>query len=160
LSDRRERARDKKREHLMNSSRFQFFTVVLFLVFALGPSSLALAGGPGPGITGVQWKWAETKYSNDTEAIPPDPSHYTLMLNEDGTIAVRADCNRAGGTWKGEDSRITITVTHSTMAMCPPESLDSVYLKDLARAAIYFFRDGNLYFDMPYDSGTMKFKRP
>ena len=143
-----------------NSFPVVLLTLILTAVCVAGFSTSAVAGGPGPELTGVQWKWAETKYSNDTEAVPPDPSHYTLMLNEDGSIAVRADCNRAGGTWKGEDSCIAITVTHSTMAMCPPESLDSVYLKDLARAAIYFFRDGNLYFDMPYDSGTMKFKRP
>ena len=148
----------------MNSSRTLFFPAMVFLVVvggcASGPSSLDQGGGPGPELTDVKWVWAGTKYSNDTEAVPTDPSHYTLTLREDGTISVKADCNMAGGLWKEEDSHITITVTHSTMAMCPPESLDSVYLKDLDRAAIPFFRDGNLYLDLPYDSGTMRFARP
>jgi len=148
----------------VNSCRTSFFPTVVFLVItvgcAFGPSSLVQAGGPGPELTGMEWMWAGTKYSNDTEASPTDPSHYTLTLSEDGTIVVRADCNMAGGTWKEENGRITITVTHSTRAMCPPESLDSVFLKDLARAAIPFFRNGNLYLDLPYDSGTMRFARP
>jgi len=144
----------------MISGRSLFYPVIVFLLIVLGPSCSALAGGTGPKITGVEWQWTGSKYSNDTEAVPPDTSHYTLMLNQDGTIAVRADCNRAGGTWKGEGSSITITVTHSTMAMCPPDSQDTAYLKDLARAVIYFFRDGNLYLDMQYDTGTMKFQRP
>jgi len=149
----------------MNKEYPNSFPVVLIIpiltaVCVVGLFTVVLAGGTGPEITGVEWQWAGSKYSNDTEAVPPDPSHYTLMLNQGGTIAVRADCNRAGGTWKKEDSRITITVTHSTMAMCPPESLDTVYLKDLGRAVIYFIRDGNLYLDLAYDSGTMKFERP
>lgn len=143
----------------MIQDRFLFLSIFLCLIMFFAFPTIALAGGVGSEITAVEWQWAGSKYSNDTEAVPPDASHYTLMLNQDGTIAVRADCNRAGGTWKREGSSITITVTHSTMAMCPPESLDTAYLKDLARAVIYFFRDGNLYLDMQYDSGTMRFNR-
>lgn len=144
----------------MKPGKYLVFFVALVLVSAIDPFNLAQAGGGGPQYTGVQWRWTGSTYSDDTEAVPPDPSHYTLLLNGDGTIAVRADCNRAGGTWEGEGGRITITVTHSTMAMCPPESLDTVYLKDLGRAVILFMRDGRLYLDLAYDSGTMRFERP
>ncbi len=137
------------------------FVLIIAAGCAAGPSPSAESGaGPGSAakITGLTWQWEGTRYSNDTEAVPPDSTNYNLMLNPDGTISVKADCNMAGGTWEAEGSRITITVTHSTMAMCPPESLDTVFLKELGQAAIYFLRDQNLYLDLPYDTGTMKFK--
>ena len=114
-------------------------------------------GQEEPEIAGITWQWVESRYGNDTEAVSQDPSRYTLLLNTDGTISVKADCNMAGGTWHREEGRITITVTHSTRAMCPPDSLDQAFLKDLDRVAIPFFRDGNLHLDMIYDSGTMRF---
>jgi hypothetical protein len=42
---------------------------------------------------------------------------------------------------------------------CPPGSLDSRYLKDLQRATIFFVEGGKLFFDLPADSGTMRFAR-
>ena len=147
----------------MSSSRSLFFSAIILITgatYIFGFPVSAQAGEPDQELTGVVWMWAGSKYPNDTEAAPTDSSQYTLTLKEDGTVSVKADCNMAGGTWKEEGGRITITVTHSTRAMCPPDSLDSTYLKDLGRATIPFFRDGNLYFDLSYHSGTMKFAGP
>ena len=109
-------------------------------------------------IVGRIWKWQHSRYSNDTESVPPKPDHYTFQLLPDGNISVRADCNRAGGTYRIENQQITIEITHSTMAACPPDSLEQTFLKDLNAAAIYFIREGTLYIDMIYDSGTMAFR--
>ena len=76
-----------------------------------------------------------------------------------GKLHVRADCNRFGGTYSLEGKRLTNDLTHSTRIMCPPDSLEEVFKKDLIAAAIYFFKDGFLYLDLKYDSGTMKFGR-
>ena len=48
---------------------------------------------------------------------------------------------------------------HTTRAICPPESLEEEFLGNLAAAAIYFVRDGILYFDLKFDTGTMKLSR-
>ncbi|MBC2712130.1 MAG: META domain-containing protein [Desulfosarcina sp.] len=110
-------------------------------------------------ITGVVWKWQQTRYNNDQDAVPPDPSGYTIAFNPDGTLNIRADCNRGGGKYSNKGESITIKVTHTTRAMCPPDSLEQTFIKDLNAAAIYFFKDGNLYLDLKYDTGTMKFGR-
>ena len=112
-----------------------------------------------PAIAGKVWKWQRSRYSNDTESLPPDPDHYTLQLLSDGNINVRADCNRVGGVYRLKDQQITIEITHSTMAACPPGSLEQTFIKDLNAAAIFFIRDEILYFDMKYDSGTMEFQK-
>ena len=117
------------------------------------------SGQPAAGadIVGVVWKWQRSRYGNDTQSAPPDPARYTLQLLPDGTISLQADCNRVGGVYRLEDRQITIEITHSTMAACPPGSLEQDYLRDLSAAAIYFIKDGVLYLDLKYDSGTMEF---
>jgi heat shock protein HslJ len=110
-----------------------------------------------PAVAGPVWKWKISRYSNDTQSVPPDPGHYTLQLLPEGHVSVRADCNRAGGVYRIEDHQITIDITHSTMAACPPDSLEQDFIKDLNAAVIYFIRDGTLFIDLKYDSGTMEF---
>ena len=92
-------------------------------------------------------------------AVPEDPSHYTIAFQPDGSRHIRSDCNHAGGKYTLRKSALTIEVIHSTRAMCPPDSLEQTYLKDLNGAAIYFIREGGLYIDLKYDTGTMKFSR-
>jgi heat shock protein HslJ len=123
--------------------------------------SAAMAGGTPEtdDITGVVWKWHQTRYNNDTQSIPDDPSRYTIAFNPDGTLSIRADCNRGGGNYATEGKSLTLEVTHTTRAMCPPESLEQIFIKDLNAAKIYFFNEGYLYLDLQYDSGTMKFGR-
>jgi len=108
-------------------------------------------------VVGIVWKWQRSHYNNDTESVPPNADHYTVQLLPEGNIAVRADCNRAGGVYRLENQQITIEITHSTMAACPPNSLEQVFIKDLNAAAIYFIKEGALYLELQYDTGTMQF---
>ena len=146
-------------------SKQDFFRTpsILFLVavFLVVVNSDSRAGGmPDPeNITGEVWKWHQTLYNNDQKSVPPDPSHYTVTFNPNGTLNIRADCNRGGGAFSTEGKRISIEVTHTTRAMCPPESLEQAFIKDLNASNIYFFSDGNLYIDLKYHKGTMKLGR-
>ena len=98
-------------------------------------------------------------YNNDTHVRPADPSRFRLRLEPDGLLHLQADCNAAGGRYLIEDRRIIITVNHSTMAACGPDSVDRAFLKDLAAAGGWFVREGRLYLDLTVDSGTMEFDR-
>jgi hypothetical protein len=35
----------------------------------------------------------------------------------------------------------------------PQDSLDSQFMKDLQRVSSFFLQDGNLYLELPFDSG-------
>ena len=96
-------------------------------------------------------------YNNDTKVLPPNPDHYTLKLLPDGKVNIRADCNRGGGVYTLDGRKISIEITHTTRAACPPGSLEGRYIRDLNAAAIYFMKDDALYIDLKYDTGTMKF---
>jgi heat shock protein HslJ len=55
--------------------------------------------------------------------------------------------------------QISIEITHTTRAACPPGSLEQRYIRDLNAAAVYFMEGDVLYIDLKYDTGTMKFTR-
>ena len=116
-------------------------------------------GKPNQMFIGTVWKWQESLYNNDTRAVPPNPENYTLNLLPDGKVSIRADCNLGGGVYRLDESKISIEITHTTRAACPPESLDQNYIRDLNAAAIYFFKADVLYIDLKHDTGTMKFMK-
>ncbi len=85
------------------------------------------------------------------------PANYTLDFQEDGTVTIKADCNNATGTYKVDGESIKIEIGPMTRAACPPGSLSDDYINYLGSAAIYFFKDGDLYIDLEADAGTMVF---
>jgi len=110
-----------------------------------------------PSITGVVWQWQETRYNDDRRAAPPKPERYAVRFGEDGQLDVRADCNLKGGTYALEGKQLTIEILTSTMAACEPGSLEDEFTRNLAAGAVVFLREGNLYIDLKYDTGTMRF---
>jgi len=110
-------------------------------------------------ITGTVWQWVQTQYNDDTKAAPADSKNYTVQFKEDGTLNVKADCNQKGGSYSEEDKRLSIEITLSTMAFCPEGSLENEFVRGLSAAAIYFFKDNDLYIDLKYDTGTMRFSQ-
>jgi heat shock protein HslJ len=102
---------------------------------------------PSP-IKGPVWAWQYTQRVDGTKTTPTESGHFTLRLGPDGRLDVRADCNRAGGHYQLNGARLTLAVTHSTMAACPPESLDKQFLADVAVATTWSVEDGRLRMDL------------
>jgi heat shock protein HslJ len=46
-----------------------------------------------------------------------------------------------------------------TRMACAEGSLSSRFVQELERASTYFMRDGDLYLEIPVDSGTLRFRR-
>ncbi len=110
-------------------------------------------------IIGHVWKWQQTLYNNDTGAVPSKPEHFTLQLQPNGHVLIQADCNKGGGVYTLKDSRLTIEITHSSLAACPPGSPDEQFVKDLNAASIVFIKQDKLFIDLKYDTGTMTFAK-
>ncbi len=74
------------------------------------------------------------------------------------TVAVKADCNRMGGTYTvGEPDELTITLVTSTMAYCGDESQDTIFVDFLGRVVSYATADTELTLDFADDAGSMQF---
>ncbi len=110
-----------------------------------------------PVLVGRTWQWVSLTDPQGVTDVS-NPENYTILFNEDGTAAIRADCNQVGASYTTEGSSISITLGPTTAAACGPESLDQVYLAGLGNAAIYFFEEGDLFMDMQADGGTMRFQ--
>ena len=108
-------------------------------------------------VIGATWEWVGfTDPVNGTQEIAT-PERYTLRLLPSGTARIQADCNRGAGKYTVDGSSVDLEVTTLTRAVCPPGSLSTDYVKYLNAAAVWFMQDGDLYFDLFADSGTMRF---
>ena len=110
-----------------------------------------------PSLPGVTWEWQDFRGGNDEVIAPRNPGRYTLSFLPDGRLAIKADCNRAMGTYTVTGARIELKIGGVTRVKCPPGSLMNEYLRDLAEVTSHVFRDGQLYLALPLDAGIMAF---
>jgi heat shock protein HslJ len=115
--------------------------------------------GEQPQLIGPRWQWLQSRYNNDTQAVPTKPENYTIQFQEGGEVNIKADCNLKSGTFTEQDKRLSITIIRTTAAACEPGSLEQAFVRDLVASVVYFFRDNDLYIDLKYDTGTMKFSQ-
>lgn len=113
-------------------------------------------GGEGADIIGIVWKWEQLTTPVGVTTVD-DPDKYIVEFQPDGNVAVLADCNSGSGTYTIDGGSISIEIGAMTMAACPPGSLSDEFVKNLNAAAIYFTEGDNLFIDLKFDSGTMRF---
>lgn len=105
-------------------------------------------------LTSSTWQWVSFQ-SPVEEFNIVDPERYTIKFLADGSLTVRADCNRAQGHYSESGAgRISIDIMGMTRAACPPTSYGDDFVQNLEHVANYFLRDGDLYMDMKVDGGT------
>lgn len=104
-----------------------------------------------------EWKWQASLYNNDTKITVPNPENYTILLKEKGDLKARLDCNRGGGNYEIDQNKMKMEILFSTRAMCPEDSLDQKFIKDLSHVQSFFMRDGQLYMELEHHAGTMRF---
>jgi len=110
-------------------------------------------------LVGVIWKWQQFQSTNDSVQAPVDPGQYTLEFMTDGNVAIQADCNRALGTYTLDGSLLDIEIGPVTLAFCPEGSLSEEYLRLLGDVVAYVLEGEDLFLDVKFDSGTMKFSQ-
>jgi heat shock protein HslJ len=77
--------------------------------------------------------------------VPPeDQSRYTITFNEDGTAAIKADCNNVLATYTTEETNISIVPGPSTLVACPDDSLSDKFVAGLSSATTYNIRPSGL----------------
>jgi heat shock protein HslJ len=108
-------------------------------------------------LTAQQWQW--TSFTSPVESFTvDDPTRYQMSFMPDGRMAIQADCNRAQASYRSADSTLQITIGGTSRAACPPDSRGDQFLRLLGNAAIASIIEGELFIDLPADSGTLRFK--
>lgn len=138
-------------------------TDIEVLVVPVGGSSseTAVTGGLPEELLGLPWQWvAFTDPVSGIQEIS-SPESYQVQFEADGTVLIQADCNSGSGIYSAdggpESGSMAIIPGPMTRAFCGENSLDGRFLQNLEAAAIWFTLDGDLYFDLIFDSGTMQF---
>lgn len=108
-------------------------------------------------LTNRRWKLQKICYSSDETITVNQPERYTLKFISDSNVQIRADCNRARGTYILNDSQLTIQVGPMTRVSCPPDSIADQYLRDLEATTTYSLQGRQLYIYLRDNAGVMVF---
>ena len=116
---------------------------------------------PATALAGTEWRLLYFESMDDAigRAKPEASQTYTMRLNEDGTVNMTLNCNRANGEWTVEPAadevsgRFKFGPLASTKALCPPPSMDERVVADAQHVAGFLLRDGNLYLSLMADAG-------
>ena len=111
-----------------------------------------------PAAAGIVWRLVQIQYANNTAVVPEDPLKYVLILSQDGTVTVHADCNRGMGRYLLAGESLAMRKFAYTHMICPENSLFDQYTKALESAESCMVKDGNLFIMLHEDSGVMKFE--
>ncbi len=69
------------------------------------------------------------------------------------------DCIQVIWSYELNDSQLTFDTTGpSTLAMCPEDSLDQLFLERLANTVTFVLADGKLHLNLFADAGNMVFQ--
>lgn len=130
-----------------------------------------LALGLAPGVaTPVQAQTVSTPVPGPKTAIPPivwsmtefptagpinEPGRYTVQFLQDGQISAHADCNWVAGVWNAANGLLDVTITQTTLALCPEGSLEQPFVQALHDATGYTIDGFSLTISGP--TGDMRF---
>ena len=67
----------------------------------------------------------------------PSPDRYTIAFNQNGTYALKADCNTGVGNYTVNATKVTISPANMTKAYCGDASLDKKFLPGLGQVTGY-----------------------
>lgn len=153
-------------QSILGASLVQVLYLSILLLFGF---TLASCAG-GNGRSGIErsrnpqrmvdssWEWVTT-ITPTSKIDAAQPERYTILLKKDGNLQAMFDCNRGGGGYQISEGKLSFGPLISTRMACPPDSQDTVFMSDLQRVQTFFVEDGFLYLELPYDSGTMKFRQ-
>jgi para-nitrobenzyl esterase len=96
---------------------------------------------------------------DDRQYVPDDPALYTLEFGADGSMSLRADCNRGTGAWTSESTgQLQFGPIAATQAVCPPGSLHERYMAQFAWVRGYVVDDGHLFLATMADGSIIEFE--
>ena len=123
---------------------------------AIQPEASPPDPGPAQALLGTVWQWVGTVTPVERVEVG-NPARYTLLLQADGKAVIQLDCNRGGAGYEISGHRISFGPIVSTRMACPEDSQDGTFTNHLEKTTSYFIQGHELFLEMPYDSGTMRF---
>jgi heat shock protein HslJ len=141
-----------------NSNLYFFQDEDLFIDLKFDSGTMQFSATPTPALIGTVWKLQQIQMNDGTLLVANPPDNYTAEFLADGSLVVRADCNRGRGEFTVTDERmLEVSPIATTMAACPDGSISNQFVQALGNSGSFFFQDGDLFVELAFDSGTMQF---
>ena len=110
-------------------------------------------------LAGTSWQLVRIMSMDDSVYEPDDRSRYRIDFQEDGSVAILADCNRGKGSWTSESQgRLEFGPIASTKALCPPGSLSEKYLAEFQWVRSYVIKESHLFLATMADGSIIEFR--
>lgn len=140
--------------------RTRLYSILLALgligLACMAPTARAETHGE---ILGIRWQWAQlTETQPAGQSVILNPENYVLVLNDDGSANIKADCNQLQWTYTLEGTDLTFnTLGPSTLAFCGEDSSDQQFLELLGKGGTVSVEDGRLVLTLNDNAGMMVF---
>lgn len=112
---------------------------------------------PGADLMGVTWEWVSL-LDPMGQTTATDPARYTIAFNADNTAAIRADCNNVVASYFTDGVNLEIEPGVSTLAACPEDTQDQVFINSLTAVESYVVQDTELFMTLAGGTGTIIFR--
>ena len=126
------------------------------LALVVVSSLLAACNVVGSGLTGPTWQvTAVTTTVPAWQGVVPEAEQqrYTISFANDGTAAIKADCNQVTATYTTTPGgTIAIVPGATTMAMCPEDSMGQQFVQALSTVNSYSVNGNQLPLRQPDNS--------
>lgn len=103
------------------------------------------------------WTWIAALYNDGREIVPQDPTAFTLSFGANGSFNATTDCNQMGGRYAVEGGQIIFSDIVMTKMFCE-DSQEAIFSQLLTDVKGYHIADGELIFDLKFDSGSIIFR--
>jgi heat shock protein HslJ len=132
--------------------------------------SLRIAGMPPTGLQNAVWQWTGTSWYERTESgyvqkqnPIANPAQYEVVYGPNGALQVKADCNRASGTYTydgGMVGSVRVEMGPATPAECGPDSRSQELIQSLMAAQDFRVQPGGsqLQLNMPAGGPVLHFQ--
>jgi len=139
----------------MMGRRTLMFVVPLLAAFVGCENGVTSPDGrSGPSGT---WRLVSLQVGQAQPISVAEPERYTAEFRGDSQLAVRADCNQCGGSYKADGQKLQIGQMACTLAFCSGASLDGPYLGILREATAWSESGGVL--ELRSSAGVLRFRR-
>jgi heat shock protein HslJ len=143
---------------MFKSKNVSMIVVLLFIVIIFATACSNQKAGTD--ITKITWQWTSLSETEPaSQSVVPNPENYTLILQSDGTLNIKADCNMVGGSYTLDGNSLAIKLGPSTMAFCGEQSLDVQFLELLKKVVSYNIEKDQLGLNLENGSGKMIFNK-
>jgi heat shock protein HslJ len=126
------------------------------IALILVTGALAACNITGSGLVGPTWRvTAVVMTAPAWQGVVPaaDSLRYTIAFANDGTAAIKADCNQVTASYTTTPGgSITITPGPSTLAACPADSMGQQFVAALSSVTTYSVNGDSLTLRQPDNS--------